>query len=481
MKSSITPLFCMVLAACATAFAASPQPLTTDTVFNVASRKGDWGVAGNWNSASLPGSSSQAVINAGYTAEIADGQTYIAAKIAIRGGTLSISNGILNVQTDDKNDYGQYIIGIANQTSLLYVGANGQFSSGNNILIGDGLNSSTTLEVDGGKVVLNDFVKFNWKTDVDYTVKPWTMVGRTSGKDLNNSSGTLYIHNGGNYSSTGALSVGRGDGAYATGNFILDNGTAVFGTSISFGDQVNSVGNGEIKGGSLQGASMVIGQGGTGKVTISQKTSTATEVKITGALLIGTSAITDSVTYFGKGTLDVTGGILKVGTNLTVGNTAGGGGDMTVTGGVVSANNLNVGTAGTGSFLVSNGASVTVTAAMTIGASGSLTFKASGNTFDTSALITASTLTLNVGGKYKLDLEDYAATENVTLTLISYTTKPTNVAFEAINYDKNQYDVSFDWGAKSLTATINYIPEPAVASLLVGALALVSVARRRRK
>ncbi len=243
---------------------------------------------------------------------------------------------------------------------------------------------------------------------------------------------------------------------------------------LSVGEMAGSYGTITVAGGTLTADDLEVGKGGS------------------GVLFIGVSG-TLNVRYFGTGNnggtavLTVSGGAINGTGTLRLGDDHNSSASFTVTnGGSVSVMNLYVGE-GTGRAVltVSNPSSVTVGMNLEVGSSGTLAFALSG-TFTSSPVISVgSTVQVSSGNTYVIDLENYAATSDMTIVLMTYATlsgDSNNVHWEFKNYEDTRYSIENPiWGANELTVKINSIPESSASAAILGALALIFTARRKGK
>lgn len=406
------------------------------------------------------------------------------------------------------------------------------------------LGSTGTISFGGGTLqyansVTTDFsARFSNAANQAYSVNTnglnvtWASALSSSGGSLTkNGTGTLALNGANSYTGTttlnqGVITVGAaGALGGSTGNLVVNN------TNVGAGNNVVlnlSTGSNTTKG-SLSGT-IATPTSGTNTATINTQTGRTFTVNQTsdgtfqgviagaGNFTLGASS-TNTLTLSGNntftGSLSVAGGKLNVVGSGAINGTSG----ITISGGDLSYNSsvalskpvtLNSGLlSGTGSFsgaITANGGLITSTGtagAVTLnsgaginpnGAGVAGTFNAaslvwnsdntvSGLRFDLGATQEASdsialsgAFTKGSGSTFVFDFTDAGASPSITYTLLSFDS--TN--FLSTDFSATGLAGTFGINANTLTFTVSAIPEPSAYAAILGGLALVGVAARRR-
>jgi len=376
---------------------------------NWAGATGNWNIASNWESNSVPGSADTAVVENGGTAIVSDAQTvwgvhigYVAGSDGTvqvdSGGTLTSSGtnyihmaryaGASATLTVDGGSFvsdsviisswsaaGNATITVANggtitsadSISLGYIGGTGAFTidgSGSTVSVSEGLNGDVyigrtgivTLDITNGGLLTNADDGFvGAKAGALGTI---TVAGADSAWEVGDilylgrdGAATLTIEDGGLVRVGGKLHLARDDGGEGTlnvngGSFVSDG--LIISSELGSGSATISVSNG----GTITSAdSISLGfADGTGAFTIDGSGSTASVTGLNGDVYIG---------RYGNATLDISnGGLLTNTDDGFVGAKLGGSGTITVAG-TGSAWKLGdilyVGRDGAGTLTIENG------------------------------------------------------------------------------------------------------------------------------
>ncbi|WP_448091823.1 autotransporter outer membrane beta-barrel domain-containing protein [Pseudomonas lini] len=356
-----------------------PSAVQAATSWNVAS--GNWLTAGNW-SGGAPVTGTQTFITNGGTAtlgvssaatgatgQLVVGHTAAGTLIVQNGSTLSSSAEALfgNVSGSTGTvtitggstwaNTGRIEVG-RNGTATLTISGASSVTSTSNVLVGSGTGGSGTVIVTGSGSSL--------------TETGGVMVVGHFG------TGTLSILNGGEVNTGGMLQVGNVAGVTGTINVDGSGSTLTAGSTIIVGDSgtgIVAVSNG----GAVSGLTTILGNSSTGVGAVTVDGSGSTWAA-TGALVVGQS---------GKGTLTITNGADVSTTGaIQIGNaTSTSSGTVQVDGSgstLTTGDAIYVGSTGTGTLSITNGADVTATGGAIIGnastGKGTLTVDGSGST-----------------------------------------------------------------------------------------------------
>ena len=255
------------------------------------------------------------------------GAGYLGYDAGLSGSAVVTGNGA-TWSTNSKGLFvgynGQGDLTIANGGTVYSGGVNGQYT-----FIGYNAGSTGRVTVDGAK---------------------WVSQGDEMHVGIANSTGIVYVTNGGQVSATGTTWIGYGSGS--TGTVAISGaGSKWVANGFYVGDYIGGTGTGSIaiSDGATVSGSTTIGSHGSGIVTGNGSTWNANTLSIVGG---GTLAIAHQATLSSmSGTVDASGSVSVDGNGSTW----------------VVAGGLQVGAAKTGSLVLSNGASLTTRFGDTIG------------------------------------------------------------------------------------------------------------------
>ena len=394
--------------------------------------------------------------------------TAAGTELVLRGtGVNGVVNGVITTTGSTvlaKTDAGTWALNGANsiaagvnfKAGTLLVGNDGAFGSGT-VTTGNTINSvSLTLGAtsgSGARSLANNFVLGGGALNtlsVNTTNAAITLAGTIAGSSTGKK--TLSVTGVNNASFTNTISDST-----TTGTTSLSSNFAAAATTITL-DSVDGITVGStITGTGIAGGTTITAiNAGTRVVTLSAATSGSGSFGSTYTVS-GVKNLT-YLTKSGAGTLTLSG------LNTYTGGTTVSGGTLAIT--------------STGQVVVNGASGINITAgALTVDGTLKLTSGAA-----TIANATATAITLN-GVSSVLDIGSFfnAQADGSTYQLITGTTKSTTGTFSSILFDTNAFSaVTFN----NSTGTLSFaaVPEPSTYGLIgAGALAALSVVRRRRK
>jgi hypothetical protein len=337
------------------------QTRGANLTWNVSS--GTWSTPGNWNPSGPPGAADTATIVNGGTAMIPSGGTAACITLTLGGtnsGTVQLLSGGSFANGGGGEIVGQTGNGTFNQsggtntsTGFLVVG-NLVGGSGTYSLGGGSLTTSGNLTV--GNSGIGTFLQSggtNTVTSLNDLVLGFTAAG--SGSYTLSSSGYLaatleYV----GYSGSGAFSQSGGTNSIASSGLEVGYNSGVGGSYTLSGSGYVTAPTEYV---GYSGSGTFTQTGGTNSLSASLFLGTSASANGTYNLSSGSlAALTEYVGYNGTATFSQSGGVNTVSGTMFLGNSVGGSGTYSLSGGsLATSGNLNVGYAGSGSFVQSGG------------------------------------------------------------------------------------------------------------------------------
>jgi len=293
--------------------------------------------------------------------------------------------------------------------------------------------------------------------------------------------------------STFESAVGFGSYSGGTGYATISGGDTTFGGNVILGGAANTTGRLNI----ACGATVTFGGVVTvGSLSISGGNATFENNIIVGSAsgAVGTFLISNGVTEGtnifvgnrGTGNMHVFGGSTNLGGNLVIGSYSSGNGTVTVSGGSFDlAGNAIVGVTGSGTLHVSAPGALTVGTQLRVGANGTLSIEVDmSKPVGEDPYISMDSALFDEGGDYRITLTKLPQPESpieVTILLLrveqGVTEAIENINWEIIGVDPSK--VTLEWIDNELILKA-VVPEPAAAAGVLGLMALLMAARRRK-
>lgn len=381
----------------------------------------DWLTAQNWSADLLPTAADNALINMASGVTLT-GPGALVSQVQI--GTTNGGIGNLTISNSAAITANMLVGNAAGSTGTLTVNT-GQLTSPGDMRVGNGGNG--TMRVQNGGVVQTGgigYVAFAAASNSSVTIEDANSQWNVSGSTRIGQSGTagLTVQNGGTVNGTGYVAIGAG--ATSTGTGTVTGANSLINTNSAL--YVGASGTGTLNvqnGGTASGTTSIrLGDvaGSSGTATIDGSNSLLTTP---GILYIGQA---------GAGTLNVqNGGKAKSAANVvTLGDAAGSSGTATVTGAnseLTSGAAFYIGNAGTGTLNVQNSGSVSSVGAMSLGRMGGSTGTA---TIDGagSNLSVSNILYIGSGGSGTLNVQNGATASNTGTLRIGNSAGSTGIA-----------------------------------------------------
>ena len=450
----------------------------------------------------------------------------------ITGGILSAPGAQIYVGSGESSTGTLSIGGTASVSGTNISVGNGKLSNGvlsvsggevlatGGLYIGNGVSSSGTIYLSGGTLQTNQSLTMSAQSDAqsrlyisggELIVTNNAIVGRNTAE---NTQSLIELSGAGKLSIGGYFLLGMG-GNGAASLILSDNASAVIGQQLNAG---NAAGSGEItlNGNASLSLSNQLNVGSAEASNYTLNVNNNAHLTVSGNINLGN--------YKSTGIFNMSGGSV-VANSVNVGNGTGSTASFNITGGAVSTTllalgsadgtsvaNMDVNTAGivnadtvvwrkgasfTGELYVGSyaGDSASYLQANTLqihsgaalpnfaGVSGDATFRIMAVAGFEAATI--QSLELADGASVIIDFSGLDITDAQEIVFLAADALTDNGAvYTATGYDESAWQIALNWkdnnGLSELTASITAIPEPACTALVLGALTLCGLLRRRK-